>query len=225
MATIAYLRVSTDQQTDSGNGLDAQLDACRRAAGELAGVFRDEGISGSASLEKRPGLLAAISALSTGDVLLVAKRDRLGRGDPLLIAMIESAVKRKGARIVSAAGEGTESDDPSAILMRRMIDAFAEYERLIIGARTKAALGAKKLRGERTGSIPYGCRLAADGKALEPDATEQEIVRLVRSLRDSGATYRAIGSALTAQGLPPRGNAWNPKTIRSIAKANRESVA
>ena len=58
--------------------------------------------------------------------------------DPLSMAMIEAAVKRHGARIVSAAGEGTEDDDPSSILMRRMIDAFAEYEKLIIGARTKS---------------------------------------------------------------------------------------
>lgn len=59
-------------------------------------------------------------------MLIVAKRDRLGR-DPMVVAMIESAVKRKGARIVSAAGEGTDSDSPTDILMRRMVDAFAEY--------------------------------------------------------------------------------------------------
>ena len=155
MTTLAYLRVSTDQQTDSGAGLEAQYEACRKAAGELAGVYRDAGVSGSTGLDKRPALLEAIGVLNPGDVLLVAKRDRLGR-DPLVVAMIESAVQRKGARIMSAAGEGTGSDSPSDILMRRIIDAFAEYERLIIGARTKAALRAKKARGERVGGIPYG---------------------------------------------------------------------
>lgn len=223
MATIAYLRVSTDQQADSGNGLNAQLDACKRAAGELAGVFQDE-ISGSATLEKRPGLLAAIAELGKGDVLMVAKRDRLGRGDPVLIAMIESAVQRKGARILSAAGEGTDSDDPSAILMRRLIDAFAEHERLIIRARTKAALGAKQTRGERTGSIPYGYRLAADGKHLMADEREQEIVRLVRLLRSEGETLRGIAAELTARGLQPRGKSWNPKTIKNIAEATHAAA-
>ncbi len=224
MATLAYLRVSTDQQAESGAGLAAQLDACTRVAGELGGVYRDEGVSGSAGLDKRPGLLAAIGALNKTDVLMVAKRDRLGR-DPLVVAMIESAVKRKGARIVSAAGEGTDGDNPSDVLMRRMIDAFAEYERLIIGARTKAALASKKARGERTGSVPYGFRLAADGKNLETDEREQEIVRLVRMLRDNGETYRAIAAELTARGLSPRGNAWNPKTIRNIAEANHARAA
>ena len=53
--------------------------------------------------------------------------------------------------------KGTEDDDPSSILMRRMIDAFAEYEKLIIGARTKSGLAAKRRRGEKTGGmVPYG---------------------------------------------------------------------
>lgn len=218
MSTVAYLRVSTDQQADSGAGLDAQLDACTRAAGTLAGVYRDEGISGAAGLEKRPALLEAIASLSKGDVLMVAKRDRLGR-DPLVVAMIESAVQRKGARIQSAAGEGTDSDSPSDVLMRRMVDAFAEYERLIIGARTKAALQAKKARGERVGSIPYGYELASNGVDLVESETEQEALRIVRMLRDGGESFRSIAQELTARGYSSRGKAWHPQTIKNIIEA------
>ena len=203
MATIAYLRVSTLSQAESGAGLAAQEDACRRAAPGLAGVYRDEGVSGSTGLDKRPALLAAIGNLAKGDTLLVAKRDRLGR-DPLVVAMIESAVKRKGARIASAAGEGTDSDEPSAVLMRRMIDAFAEYERLIIGARTKAALQAKKARGERTGSVPYGYRLAADGVALEAHGPEQEVIIQARALKDAGLSLRKVAAELARMGFHAR---------------------
>lgn len=225
MATIAYLRVSTDRQADSGAGLDAQQDACTKAAGTLAAVYRDEGVSGKAGLEKRPALLEAIAALKKGDVLMVAKRDRLGR-DPLVVAMIESAVQRKGARIQSAAGEGTDSDSPADVLMRRMVDAFAEYERLIIGARTKAALQAKKARGERTGSVPYGYRLADDGKQLAPDETEQGVLRCVQLLREGGATYRAIAQELTTRGYVPRGGAtWHPQTIKNIVGAMNGQAA
>ena len=217
MKTLAYLRVSTDQQTQSGAGLDAQLDACTRAAGTLDSVYRDDGVSGSTGLDKRPGLLALISALDKGDTLIVAKRDRLGR-DPLVVAMIESAVKRKGARIVSAAGEGTDSDSPTDILMRRMVDAFAEYERLIIGARTKAALQAKKSRGERTGSVLYGYR-CNDGTNLIPDADEQDIVRQVQRLHEEGLSLRAIAARLTALGKTSRGTAWHPQTVKNILSA------
>ena len=217
MATYAYLRVSTEQQSQSGAGLDAQLDACQRTAGTLAGVYRDEGVSGKTGLDQRPALLELIAALNKGDTLIVAKRDRLGR-DPLVVAMIESAVKRKGARIVSAAGEGTDSDSPSDILMRRLVDAFAEYERLIIGARTKAALQAKKQRGERTGSVPYGYR-CDDGTNLIPDADEQDIVRQVQRLKNEGLSLRAIAARLTALGKTSRGSAWHPQSISNILTA------
>ena len=218
MATIAYLRVSTDQQADSGAGLDAQFDACLKSAGALAGVYRDEGVSGSTGLEKRPALLEAIGALKKGDVLMVAKRDRLGR-DPLVVAMIESAVQRKGARIQSAAGEGTDSDSPADVLMRRMIDAFAEYERLIIGARTKAALQSKKTRGERVGHIPFGFRLAADGVHLIEDPAEQETIRKVEELRAGGMSLRQIAAHLNENGITKReGTPWNHVNLHGICK-------
>lgn len=218
MASFAYLRVSTEQQQQSGAGLDAQEDACRSVAGDLAGVYRDEGVSGKSGLDKRPALLNLIAELDKGDVLVVAKRDRLGR-DPLVVAMIEAAVRRKGARIVSAAGEGTDSDSPTDVLMRRIVDAFAEYERLVIGARTKAALQAKRMRGERTGSIPYGYRLDQDGKRLLPDAGEQEILGQVRQLQAEGLSLRAIAARLEALGYRSRGAGWHPQTIKNILAA------
>ena len=49
--------------------------------------------------------------------------------------------------------------------MRGIVDVFAAYEREVIRARTRAALGVKRARGERTGEIPYGYRVAA-GRAL-----------------------------------------------------------
>lgn len=218
MTYIAYLRVSTDQQTQSGAGLDAQHDACQRVAGELAGVYRDEGVSGKTGLDKRPALLDAIAELAKGDVLIVSKRDRLGR-DPLVIAMIESAVRRKGARIVSAAGEGTDSDSPTDILMRRMVDAFAEYERLIIGARTKSALQAKKVRGERVGHIPFGFQLSVDGVHLEESPEEQATLRKIEVLRQSGASLRKIAEHLNRQGIFKRGNEpWNHVNLHTVCK-------
>lgn len=223
MSHHAYLRVSTQDQAESGAGLAAQLDACQRFAksqdSDLQMVFEDKGVSGSKGLEARPGLLDAIATLNKGDVLVVAKRDRLGR-DPIKVAMIESAVARKGARIVSAAGEGTAGDDPASVLMRRMIDAFAEYERLLIGARTKAALGAKKRRGERTGSVPYGYRLAADGVHLESIPEEQEVIAEARRLHGAGHSLRAIARKLERRNFVSRaGKLFDATQIRRMVAA------
>ncbi|WP_148208560.1 recombinase family protein [Solidesulfovibrio magneticus] len=223
MAIFAYLRVSTLDQAESGAGLAAQLDACRRFAksqeAELTAVFEDRGISGSKGLEARPGLLDAVATMGKGDVLLVAKRDRLGR-DPIQVALIERAVSRKGARIVSAAGEGTDGDDPASILMRRMVDAFAEYERLLIGARTKSAMGAMKRRGERVGQIPYGYSLATDGVKLIPVSAEQEVIAEARRLHGAGLSLRGIAKELEARGFASRsGKAFLAEQVKRLLAA------
>src|SRR4051794_32837419 len=94
-----YGRGSSDEQAEAGAGIAAQAGATRqwadRHAHEVIAVFTDEGVGGATGLDRRPALLEAIAGLEAGDVLLVAKRDRLGR-DPLVVAMIEAAVARKG---------------------------------------------------------------------------------------------------------------------------------
>ena len=219
---IGYVRVSTD---DQALGPVAQRDAlarwCAANGAELVAVFSDIGVSGGAALDKRPALLAALSALEEhgAAVLLTAKRDRLAR-DVMSAGMIERLAERVGARTRSAAGEGTEGDaaDPSAMLIRGIMDVFAEYERLLIGARTRAALAVKKGRAERVGSIPYGSRLAVDGRTLEADPAEAAAVAMVRALRAEGLTLRAIATRLEAAGCVPRGGGrWHSQTVANIA--------
>jgi DNA invertase Pin-like site-specific DNA recombinase len=231
MSAVFYRRVSTDDQAESKAGLQAQLDACstyaQRAGLEVAGEFSDEAISGAAPLDKRPGLLDALALIGLGDVLVVAKRDRLGR-DPIVVCMIEAAVERQGGRVVSAAGEGTEGDDPTSVLMRRIVDAFAEYERLVIKSRTRAALMAKKRRGQRTGSIPIGSMLFDDGArsktdrplALVPSPDDLAMMALVRELKASGLSLRRIASELDRRGVPTKngGERWCASTIAVILK-------
>lgn len=150
---------------------------------------------------------------------MVAKRDRLGR-DPIVTAMIESAIARKKARVVSAAGEGTDGDSPSDVLMRRMIDAFAEYERLIIKARTSSALQAKKTRNERVGSIPYGFRLSGDGVHIEENPAEQEVITEIRRLGTAGLNLPAICRELERKGFTTRtGKAFLPVQVQRVLKA------
>lgn len=218
---VAYLRVSTDEQKDSGHGLNAQEDACRRY-GEVDALFTDAGVSGAAPLSDRPGLLMAIDSLAKGDTLIVAKRDRLGR-DPIVVAMIEAAVSRKGAKVASAAGEGTDGDQPTDVLMRRIVDAFAEYERLVLRARTKAALRAKSDRGERVGRVPFGYRLADDRVKLVKDETEQQILRSIVYMHEHGVTWRDIAIEL---GTNPRtGGKWNHSQLMRLTRLNKAAEA
>ena len=102
--------------------------------------------------------------------------------------------------------------------MRRMVDAFAEYERQLIKARTRAALAAKQRRGERTGSVPFGFRLKADGVHLEEDPAEQRVLALTEALRADGLSIRAIAAHLNEEGVPARGKRWHPTTVARLLK-------
>ena len=216
MRAVGYIRVSTDEQA---NGPKAQRDAleawCARNGAELV-VYEDIGVSGGAELDKRPGLLAAVGEIKRGDVLLVAKRDRLARS-VFLASAVQRLVERKRGRVVSADGI-SDGEGPEAALMRTMIDAFAEYERALIGVRTRAALAAKRVRGERVGAPRIGERVAADGVRVELDEREAKAVALIRELRAAGWSIRAIADELMARGVPCRGDRWHPTTVQRLVK-------
>ena len=222
MQIVGYLRVSTDEQADSGLGLAAQRAAIEAAAARLgatvASWFTDEGISGGAEIDQRLGLLAAIQAILPGGVLLVAKRDRLARG-MLQSCLIEGLIAKRRGTIRSAAGEGTDgdADDPSGQLMRRIVDSFAEYERHVIKARTRAALRVKAARGERISRFaPIGYRLDQAGK-LVADHAEQQLAAKARGLRATGLSLRGVAAELKSQGLLGRtGKQLSAKTVRAI---------
>ena len=204
---VGYRRVSTQDQANSGLGLEAQTTAIETAVARLGltlcQTFTDAGLSGGLALEQRPALLNAIDLLRTGDVLVVAKRDRLGR-DVLNVAMIERLVERRGARVHSAAGEGSDDDGPTGRLMRQIIDCFAQYERELIRARTRAAMAAAKVRGQRVGHLPFGQQLADDGRTLVPNQGEQQTLALVRRLRRLGYAQADIATELNRLGFRTR---------------------
>lgn len=217
---VAYRRVSTEEQAQSGLGLDAQT-AAIEAAAQRAGltvrtIFTDAGVSGGAAMDRRPELVAALAALQRGDVLLIAKRDRLAR-DLINGALIEATVKRKRARIVSAAGEGTDSDDPSAQLQRMMIDAFATYERLVIKARTSAALRAKAERGERNSRhAPYGYHFTEHDR-LEEDQPERNVIAVMHDCAAAGFSHGDIARELNRLGRLTRSHQpWRKQYVRNV---------
>jgi site-specific DNA recombinase len=222
---IIYLRVSTDEQADSGLGLDAQLSAATQKAVQIGATkivtFTDAGVSGSKPIAKRPGLSNALAAIQKGDVLIVAKRDRLSRSLPIAIA-IEELLKARKATLLSANGEGTgENDDSvSSLMQSRMFQVFSEIERQMIRERTRSALAVKRSRGECVGTVPYGFRLSSDGTHLEADQHEQQVVSIIQAMRTAGETFEAIIEHLNDQGFRNRrGHVWQYRSVWNIAHA------
>jgi DNA invertase Pin-like site-specific DNA recombinase len=80
-------------------------------------------------------------------------------------------------------------------------DAKAELERADIRSRTKAALAVIRARGQKTGgSVPYGFRLEADGRALVAVEGEQSVIARARTLAAEGRSLRAAAAQLAAEG-------------------------
>lgn len=227
---VVYLRASTEEQTLGPEAQRKAIAVWAEAQGvSVVATFADLGISGAAPIEKRPGLLAALASLAElgAGLLVVAKRDRLAR-DVVTAAVVERMVEKAGARILSADGSDS-GDGPDAWLMRTIKDAFAQYELLLIRARTKAGLAIKRARGERVGSVLYGFQLAPCGVALEPNLAEQEAIRLMRAHRAEGLSLLKVGARLEAAGIWTRkGTRWSAQTIAEIlerSSAQRQEAA
>lgn len=216
---VAYIRVSTEDQRLGPEAQRASIEAWAAHQGvTVAAWHTDHGVSGGADLADRPALAAALADLRAhgAGLLLVAKRDRLAR-DVVIAATVERAAAQAGATIVSADGAGN-GDTPADALMRTMLDAFSAYERAIIRARTKAALGAKRARGERAGEVPYGFAADANGR-LAPDPAEQTVIAQVHALRAAGLSMRGIVAELDRAGLVSR--TGKPLALTQVARVLR----
>ena len=216
---VAYLRASTTEQHLSPEAQRSAIEAWAvRESVSVVAWHVDAGVSGGAEIGERPALLSALGELRAqrAGVLVVAKRDRLARDVEVALA-IERAAAASGACVVAADGAGN-GVSPTDTLMRGLLDLFAAHERSIIRARTSAALQAKRARGERAGTVPFGFSADAAGR-LTPNAAEQEVIAIVRELRAAGMSLRAIVAELAKRGVMSRGT--KPFALPQVAKMAR----
>jgi len=216
MNIIAYIRVSTKEQE---LGLDVQRLACEEYAKTLIYdnfmMFKDDGISGALPYQKRPGLRNAMESIKKNDILLIYRRDRLGR-NVYDILSIEKELDNRKARLVSISGEGngnTEADE----FTRLILAGAAQYERKIIARRIKDAMHEKKNRMERIGRIPYGYKLDQDNVHLIIDVEEVKVLDEIALLKKSGTSLRECMRILNAKGVYNRTGPWTLSSIHRIA--------
>ena len=217
---LGYIRVSSEEQADSGLGLEAQRQRIAAYAAmkglHLGEVFEDPGISGGKPLASRPAgsqLLAA--AKKSKAVVVVAKLDRLFRS-VADAAHVIADFDKKGIQLVAIA-ESFDLGSPYGRAMAQMASVFAELERAMIRERTRSALSVKRSRGERiSGHAPFGWDFGSGGRLVE-NAREQKAIARVRRLRAKGMSYRGIATRLDSEGiLPKRGRRWVHTTVKSI---------
>ena len=208
---FGYTRVSTEEQADSRNGLEAQreaIDAEAQRRGWDVEHFADEAASGkyiNANLREALVLLAS----GQGDGLVVAKMDRLARSVGHAVEILEVAQRQGWALVVLDLN--LDLTTPAGEAMAHMLATFAQFERRLISQRTKDALAARKRRGE-----PIG----------RPRLAQAGVVRRIVMDRNAGLSFDRIAKALEAEGiLSPAGRPnWQSSTVRRIY-ASATSVA
>lgn len=224
---VAYYRVSTQKQGQSGLGLEAQRAAVTNylggdknrfegglaggCAGGLVAEFTEiETGKGTNALEKRPQLRAALDACRKhGATLIIAKLDRLARNVHFVSGLLET-----GCDFVAA-------DMPKANkVMIQMYSVMGEWERDQISARTKAALAAAKARGVKLGRTgPDNLKRNIEERIGAADEFAEKLSGVIRGFRSAGLSQRGIVNELNHLGIPTaKGGEWSLVQLQRVLK-------
>jgi DNA invertase Pin-like site-specific DNA recombinase len=208
---VAYYRVSTDRQGESGLGLEAQKAAVATYlnGGRWTLLAEYTEIESGKRDDNRPQLAAAMAQCEmTGATLCIAKLDRLSRDAHFLLGL-----QKSGVEFVCA-------DMPEANkLTIGLLAVVAQHEREQISARTKAALAAAKARGTilggyKGGPVPDG-RIGVVAKRAKADAFAARVRPAIEAMQ--GKSLNEIAAALTEQGVrTAQGGAWTATAVRRV---------
>lgn len=219
---LGYIRVSSQDQADSGLSMEAQrarIEGQAAANGwTLIGIYEDAGIS--AKTLDRPGLQAALKKLKPGRVLLALKLDRLTRSVRDLYDLTK-LIDEAGADWACVQEKFDTTTATGRLILAIMVQ-LSQWERETISERTISALGVKKTKGERLGTTPLGFRTVTDEDGVtrvEVDEDEMQTVALVRQLHDEGRglSLRKIARVMEAGGhKTKRGGKWGAETVSRL---------
>lgn len=210
---VAYYRVSTQKQGQSGLGLEAQRGAVIQFVRDPGQIIKEFTEIESGKNNNRQQLTAAIAfAKQNKATLIIAKLDRLSRNASFIFTLRDSGVDFMCA------------DMPDANTLTVGIFAvLAQHERELISSRTKAALTAKRNQGHKLGS-PNNLTSEAREKGLavrqtnaKENLANRQAIKIIVSDRKEGKTYDQITYELNELGYRTRrGKLYNKGTVKRL---------
>ena len=212
---VAYYRVSTQKQGNSGLGLEAQehvvSNYLKIGDYELIEAFTEvETGKGANALEKRPQLRGALNLCrKSGATLIIAKLDRLARNVHFVSGLIET-----GCEFIAA-------DMPHANkVMIQMHAVMSEWERDQISSRTKAALQAAKARGVKLGQMGISnLQSNVALRQLDSKLFAENLKGQVEGFKLRGLTQRGMAEELNRVGITTiKGGKWRLNQLQRILK-------
>lgn len=205
---VAYYRVSTVKQGQSGLGLDAQRSAVENYLNggnwQLVGDFVE---IESGKRKIRPQLDAALAICKKQKAtLIIAKLDRLARNLHFISGLLEAGV------------EFLAVDNPTANrLTVQILAAVAEEEARAISARTKAALASAKARGVLLGK--HGSKLGGENRQ-RAQSNALGLQDTIKEIQSEGiVAVRDIATTLNDRGIAtPNGKRWHSTSVFRLLK-------
>jgi site-specific DNA recombinase len=215
---IGYVRVSSDEQAESGLSLESQESKIRhqiQARGfVIQAIISDPGFSAK-SLE-RPGIRQVVSMIEAKSIggVCIAKLDRITRNVGDLQKLVELFTENDVA-LLSCDGTADTSTAAGRMVMN-LVATVAQWEREVICERTRDALHAKIARGEHCGNIRYGYR-SEEGREV-PDEHEQSVISRMKQLRsEQGWSHERIARTLNKAGIKTRsGGEWRHQYVYNV---------
>ena len=224
LRVAAYCRVSTDDE-EQLTSYEAQQNyytdkIMTNPQWTMAGVFADEGISGT-SASKRPAFLRMIRQCRQGkiDLVLVKSISRFARNTVDCLNYIR-ALRTMGIAVIFEKENINTLESDSEILIT-MMGAFAQAEsesmsgNIIWGKRQAMREGKVVMQYKHL----YAYERGEDGNPkIIPE--QAEVVRQIYKSFLAGRSVRMIKAELEAQGVPATqgGKSWSESVIRSILK-------
>lgn len=236
MTTLGYIRCSTEEQSASGLGLDAQAAAIRAYCAlrqlDAPEIIADAGVSGGRPLADRPGgaaLLTKVAARGERHVIILRLDRAFRRASDALATIDQWRARGVHLHVIDMGGAALDITTAVGKLLLSVAACTAEFERDIIGERTRSALRVKRERGERAGAIPYGFAVDpadAGGARLIEIAAEQHGLRVIDRLARRGRSLRRIAAVLDRLHIPPKkGNgSWQHQSVAGILAQLRRSA-
>jgi DNA invertase Pin-like site-specific DNA recombinase len=227
MKAIGYTRCSTNEQADSGLGLDVQSERikayCVMRGIDLADIITDAGVSGGKPLATRDGGLRLLTDLKDkrAEAVVMLKLDRMFRNAGDCLTTVERWEKTGVAlHVVDLGGNAIDTTSAAGRFMLVVLAGAAEMERNLTRERTRSAMAVKRGNGQRIGTVPYGYDLSPDGATLVPSEAEQAIIAEIRTQRFAGRTLEQIADDLSDRAVPTKtgkSGRWTHQAVARIA--------